>query len=215
MSYIVCLSISRVIFLSFDNNKFLQISSTFLRILAECNNTVFCNSAILVSIPISFSLFGNLDGAVPSAPTITGITFTFLFHSFFSSLAKSWYFYIFSFSISSTLLSYGTAKSIIWHLLLFFSTMVISGRLASITWSVCILKSPTGFCTLHFHILLEANVHTISLSLRDHTSYIPPNVFSFPSSRACAYIIFVTVYCTWKETDALTCFPAHSTLAIF
>ena len=81
MSYTICLSISSisgVIFLSFDNNKFLQISSTFLRILAECSNTVFCNSTILVFIPISFSLFGNLDGVVPSAPTITGITFTFL-----------------------------------------------------------------------------------------------------------------------------------------
>jgi len=141
MSYNVCLSISGVIFLSFDNNKFLQISSTFLRILAECNNTVFCNSTILVFIPISFSRFRNLDGVVPSAPIITGITFTFLFHSFFSSLAKSWYFCIFSFSFSSTLVSYGTAKSIIWHLLPFFSTMIISGRLASITWSVCIEKS--------------------------------------------------------------------------
>ena len=77
MSYIFWLSISGVIFLSFVNNKFLQISNTFLRILAECNKTVFCNSTILVFIPISFSQFGNLDGVVPSAPIITGITFTF------------------------------------------------------------------------------------------------------------------------------------------
>ena len=113
MSYIVCLSISEDNFLSFDSNKFLRISSTFMRILAECNNTVFCNSTILVFIPISFSRFGNLDGVVPSTPILTGTTFTFLFHSFFSSLAKSWYFCIFSFSFSSTLVSYGTAKSMI------------------------------------------------------------------------------------------------------
>ena len=81
MSYITFLFISGVIFLSFDNNKFLQILSTFLRILVECNNTVLCNSTIWVVIPISFSRFGNLFGVVPSAPTITGITFTFLFHS--------------------------------------------------------------------------------------------------------------------------------------
>ena len=126
MSYVVFLFISGVIFLSLDNSKFLKISSTFLRILAEWNNTVLC---ILVVIPISFSRSGNLFGVVPSAPTITGITFIFLFHSFFSSLAKSWYCSIFSISFSSTLLSYGTAKSIIWHLLPFFSTMIISGRL--------------------------------------------------------------------------------------
>ena len=70
MSYIVFLFISGVIFLSFDNNKFLHISSTFFRILAECNNTVLCNPTILVVIPISFSRFGNLFGVVPSAPTI-------------------------------------------------------------------------------------------------------------------------------------------------
>ena len=161
MSYIVCLSINGVIFLNFDKNKFLQISSTSLRILVGCNSTVVCNSTILVFIPISFSRFGNLDGVVPSAPIITGITFKFIFNSFFSSIANSWYFCIFSFSFSSTLVSYGTAKSIIWHFLPFFSTMIISGRLASITWSVCIEKShrilytsfsrtACGSCSYHF-----------------------------------------------------------------
>ena len=140
MSYIVCLSINGVIFLNFDN-MFLQNSSTSLRILVECNSTVICNSTVLVFIPISFSHFGNLDGAVPSAPIITGITFTFFSTASSVPFAKSWYFCIFSFSFSSTLVSYGTSKSIIWHLLPFFSTMITSGRLASITWSVCIEQS--------------------------------------------------------------------------
>ena len=76
------LYISGLLFLSFGNNKFPQISSTCRRILADCSNTVFFNSTILVSIPISFSLFGNAFGVVPSAPIITGITLTFFFQSF-------------------------------------------------------------------------------------------------------------------------------------
>ena len=180
MSYIVCLSIGGDIFLSFDNNKLLQISSTFLRILAECNNTVFCNSTILVFIPISFSRFVNLDGVLPSASMITCMIFTLLFHNFFSFLAKSWYFSIFSFSFSSTLVSCGRAKSIIWHLLPFFSTMIISGRLASIILSVCI-ESPTGFCTLHFCILLVAHVHTICFPFKTIVlTYLPMYFLSHP-----------------------------------
>ena len=61
-------------FLSSGNNKLTQIPSTCLRILADCSNTVFCNSTILVGIPISFSLFGNAFGAVPSAPIIVSIS---------------------------------------------------------------------------------------------------------------------------------------------
>ena len=39
----------------------------------------------------SFILFSKLSGIVPSALITIGITVTFMFHSFFNSLAGSWY----------------------------------------------------------------------------------------------------------------------------
>ena len=58
--------------------------------------------------PASFS---NLLKTVPSAPTTNGITVTFIFHRYFSSLARSKYLSIFSISFIFTLCSAGTAKS--------------------------------------------------------------------------------------------------------
>ena len=72
-----------------SDNKSPQVSRTLLSILADLNNTI---GWMVSTCPLIFKcsrLFINPLRIVPSAPTTTGITVTFMFHRFFSSLAKS------------------------------------------------------------------------------------------------------------------------------
>ena len=129
--------------------------------------TVFCNSDILISTPMSSSLLLTFFGVVPSVRIITWMTSIFMFYSLFSSLAKSYYFSIFSISLMCTFVSYGTAKSTIWYDFFTLSMMITSGRLGSITWSVWILSSHG---ILHF-------------------------AFSVTGFGSCSYHFFLTYYC--------------------
>ena len=69
-----------------------------------------------------------------------------MFHSFFSSLARSRYLSLFSFSFSFTLRSVRTAKSTIRQVLFFWLTLTRFGHLVEIRWSVCISKSQRSLC---------------------------------------------------------------------
>ena len=71
-------------------------------------------------ISIPSSLFTKPLVIVPSAPVTIGITVTFMFHSYFSSLARSMYFYLFSFSLIFALWSTRAVKSTIRQFHLFF-----------------------------------------------------------------------------------------------
>ena len=86
-------------------------------------------------------------GIVPSASITIVITVTFMFHSFFSSLARYKYLPLFS-SLISTLWSAGTVQSTIQQVLVFFFFFSLSrsGLLTGIKWSVCISKSQRMFC---------------------------------------------------------------------
>ena len=79
-----------------------------------------------------------------------GRTVTFMFPSFFNSLARSKNLYFFSFSFNFILWSAGTVKSTILQILSlsFFLFLIIirSGRMAEIKWSVCISKSQQSLC---------------------------------------------------------------------
>ena len=68
----------------------------------------------------SFSSFTNRLGSVPSAPTTTGITVTFMFISFFLVPKQGLGTYLFSISFIFTLWYAGTAKPNILHNLCFF-----------------------------------------------------------------------------------------------
>ena len=73
-----------------------HVSRTLLSIQADLNNTVVCMVLIFL-LPLS---------TVPTAPTIIGITVTFMFHSFFCTSASSKYlsiFSLFSFSLCGLL----------------------------------------------------------------------------------------------------------------
>ena len=63
-----------------------------------------------------------------------------MFHTFFSSLARSKYFSFFSHSFSFIMWSAGIEKSTVLQVLSFF-IIIRSGLLAEIRWSVCMSKS--------------------------------------------------------------------------
>ena len=79
-----------VFFWSLSDSKSPQVSRTLLSILAVLNNAV----------PTSNSPrpFNNHLVTVPKAPITIGKILTFMFHSFFNSLAKSTYLSFFSHS---------------------------------------------------------------------------------------------------------------------
>ena len=92
-----------------SDSKTPQVSRTLLSILDDPNNTVV---GMLLTRPlISKSSCPNTNPllTVPSALIIIGITVTFMFHTFFSSLARSIYLSLFSLCFSFTLLSAGMA----------------------------------------------------------------------------------------------------------
>ena len=101
----------------------------------------------------SSSLCTNPFMTVTSASITIGIIITFMFHSFFSSLARSKYLFLFLLSFSLTLWSAGTAKFTIPQVLFLFVLLIYdrSGRLVEIRCSVCISKSHSFVR----HILLD------------------------------------------------------------
>ena len=88
-----------VSFLRYGVNKTPYSSGTLRRILLVCFKIAFYNSVIFFSIPMVFNLFSRALTGVPRAPTTNGTTVIFIFHTFFSSLTRSKYFWIFSTSL--------------------------------------------------------------------------------------------------------------------
>ena len=133
---------------SLSESKSPQVSWTPLSILVDLNNAVVWMVATCPLISMSSSPCTKPLVIVPYTPITVGVTFTFMFHSFFfSSLARSMHL---SLSYFSPVLSYGQSKR---HNPLFvkFSfflslTMTWSGCLAEIRWSVCISKFQRVLC---------------------------------------------------------------------
>ena len=92
----------------------------------------------------SSSPFINTLVTVLSETITIGITVTYMFHSFFSSLVTSRYLSLISLSFSFTPWSAGAEKSTTQQVLFLLLTITRSGRLAEITWSVCISKSQSS-----------------------------------------------------------------------
>ena len=135
---------------------------TFLKIRAVPSSTAFCSNAVLITTPSFSTQFFSFFDALPSAPTITGMTLMLLmFHILLISPFSSWYLSIFSLSFSLTLMSLGIAISIMAQLFLFLFTTTISGFLALTSlshWSITYHKiftssfstTPSGACSCHF-----------------------------------------------------------------
>ena len=113
-----------------------QVSRTLLSILAVFNNAVVWMVPNRLPTSKSSRPFYNPLVTVPKAPATIGIIVTFMFYSFFNSLARSWYLSLFSHSFSFILESAGTAKSTI--LQIFFIIIIIINEYffhSSFNWS--------------------------------------------------------------------------------
>ena len=96
---------------SLSDSKFPQVYRTLLSIMAVLNNVVVWMVSTRPPTSKSSSPFSNPLVIVPNAPITIGIIVTFMFHSFFNSLARSRYLSFFSHSFSFILWSAGTAKA--------------------------------------------------------------------------------------------------------
>ena len=126
-----------------------QVSWTLLGILADLNNSV--DWMVSTRPLLSNSSSSKALVTEPRAPITTGITVTFMFHGFFSSLARSRYLCFFSLSSNFILLSAGTTKSTIQQVLL---TITRSGRLAEIR---LYFKIPGKLCKYYLFAWLKFN----------------------------------------------------------
>ena len=127
-------------------SKSLQVSRTLLSILADLNNIVVWMVSTRSLISKSSIPFINSLVTVPKAPVTISIIVTFMFHSFFNSVARSRYLSFYSLCFNFTLWSTGRAKSIILQVLYFLCIIIRSGRLAEIRWSICVSKYPRSLC---------------------------------------------------------------------
>ena len=108
-----------VFYWSLSDSKSPHVSMTLI-ILADLDNAVVWMVFTRSLISKSSSPCTNPLVTVLRASIKIGITVTFMFHSFFSPLARSRYLSLFSLSFSFTLWSAGTAKSAIRHVLFHF-----------------------------------------------------------------------------------------------
>ena len=105
---------------SLSDSKSPQVSRTRLSILAVLSNAVVWIVSTRPPISKSSRPFNNPLVIVPNAPITIGTIVTFIFYSFFNSLARSRYLSFFSLSFRIILWSAGTAKSTILQIFFFF-----------------------------------------------------------------------------------------------
>ena len=160
-----------------SDSKYPQVSRTLLSILAVFNNAVVWIVSTRPPTSKSSRPFNNPLVTVQKAPITIGIIVTFMFHSFFNSLARSRYLSLFSHSFSFILWSAGTAKSTILQIFFFFFFLLLiiirSGLRVEIRWSVCISKfhrslcvsfSRTGAGLCIYHLLAWSNLNFLHIS---------------------------------------------------
>ena len=149
-----------------------QISRTRLRILVVLSNAVLWIVSTRPPTSKSSRPFNDSLVIVPKAPITIGTIVTFMFHSFLYSLARSWYLSFFSHSFRFILWSARTAKSTILQIL-FLLLIIMSGLLAGIRWSVCMLKSHRSWCVSFsrtgaglciYHLLVWLNFNFLHIS---------------------------------------------------
>ena len=119
------------------DSKSSQVSWTLLNILANLNQVVVWIVSTHPLISKSSSPCTKPFMTVPSKPNAVGITVTFMFHSFFCSLARSMHLSLFLLSFSFTLWSAKTAKSTIWQVLFFLLSISYYYYYIQINWNCC------------------------------------------------------------------------------
>ena len=131
---------------SLSDSKSPQVSRTLLSILDVLNNAVVWMVSTRLSTSKSSSPFDNSVVTVPKAPIAFGIIVTFMFNSFFNSLARSMYFFF----ILSVLFcgKLGQQSRQFCKFSFFLLIIIRSGLLAKIRWSVCMSKSHRNLCVI-------------------------------------------------------------------
>ena len=120
-----------------SDSKSPQVSRTLLSILPVFTNAVVWMVSSRPPTSKSSRPFKNPLVTVPKAPITIGIIVTFMFHSFFNSLARSRYLSLFSHSFSFILWSAGTAMSAILQIFFFFwggGVIIIRSDLLAEIW---------------------------------------------------------------------------------
>ena len=110
---------------SLSDSKSPQVSRTLLSILAVLRNAVIWIVSTRAPTPKSSRPFNNLLVIVTKAPITIGTIVTFMFPSFFNSLARSRYLSLFSHSFSFILWSAETTKSTILQILFILIIIII------------------------------------------------------------------------------------------
>ena len=124
-----------------SDSKSPQVSRTLLSILAVLNNAVVWMVSTRLPIFKSSRPFSDPLVTVSKASLTIGIIVTFMFHSFFNSLARLWYLSLFSHSFSFILWSAGQ-QSRQFCRFSFFCLLLYT----EISCSVCMSKSHRSLC---------------------------------------------------------------------
>ena len=138
---------------SLSDSKSPQVSRTRPRILAVLSNAVVLIVSTFPPTSKSSRPFNNPLVIVPNAPITIGTIVTFIFHSFFNSLARSRYLSFFSLSFRFILWSAGQ-QSRQFYIFFFLLIIMRSCLLAGIKWSVCMLKSNKSLCKSFIIIII-------------------------------------------------------------
>ena len=158
-----------------SDSKSPQVPRTLLSIQAVLSNGVIWIVSTRPPTSKSSRAFNNHLVIVPKAPITIGTIVTFMFHSFFNSLARSRYLSFFSHSFNFILWSAGTAKSTILKIFFFFFLLIIirSGLLAYIRGYVCMSKSHRSLCVSFsrtvaglciYHLFVWSNLNFLHIS---------------------------------------------------
>ena len=161
---------------SLSDSKSPRVSRTVLSILALLHSAVVWMVSTHPPTSKSSSFFNNPLITVPKVPITIGIIVTFMFHSFFNSLAKRGTYP--SFRILSVLFcgqpgqqspQFGNFSFLLLLIIIRY------GLLAEIRWSVCMSKSHRNLCVLFsrtdvelciYRLFVWWNLNFLHISLR-------------------------------------------------
>ena len=125
-----------------------QVSRNLLRILTVFNNVVVLMVSTWPPTSKSFRPFNNALVPVPKTPITIGIIVTFMFHSFFNSLARSRYLSLFTFFLFYSVVCRDNKVDIFANFLFSLLIIIRSGLLVEIRWSVWLSKSHWSLCII-------------------------------------------------------------------
>ena len=162
--------------------KFSQVSRTLLSILAILNNAVVWMVSSRPPTSKSSRPFNNHLVTVQKAPITISIIVTFMFHSFFNSLARSRYLSFFSHSFSFILWSSGQQSRQFCKFSFLLLIIIRSGLLAEIG-DPFVCQSPKGVYVCHFLERILGCAYTICSYVQIQISCTSPSGSLCPPSR--------------------------------